>query len=108
FFFRAEDVIRYCHVTGVQTCALPISRSSLASAQKANGSTARARHRWTGSRRQVRTSQASARAASAGRASAARTPLTVGPVPLWKIGRASCRERGEGREQALDCVGERK
>src|SRR6267142_4590310 len=25
FFFQAEDGIRYCHVTGVQTCALPIS-----------------------------------------------------------------------------------
>src|SRR5437660_12026323 len=26
FFFQAEDGIRYGHVTGVQTCALPISR----------------------------------------------------------------------------------
>src|SRR5690625_5324005 len=25
FFFQAEDGIRDCHVTGVQTCALPIS-----------------------------------------------------------------------------------
>src|SRR5690606_40938958 len=25
FFFQAEDGIRYFHVTGVQTCALPIS-----------------------------------------------------------------------------------
>src|SRR5437879_11770189 len=25
FFFQAEDVIRYTSVTGVQTCALPIS-----------------------------------------------------------------------------------
>src|SRR6266511_1667262 len=25
FFFHAEDGIRYFHVTGVQTCALPIS-----------------------------------------------------------------------------------
>src|SRR5690606_39549151 len=25
FFFQAEDCIRYFHVTGVQTCALPIS-----------------------------------------------------------------------------------
>src|SRR5690625_6078429 len=25
FFFQAEDGIRVCHVTGVQTCALPIS-----------------------------------------------------------------------------------
>src|SRR5690606_39770380 len=28
FFFQAEDGIRGFHVTGVQTCALPISRSS--------------------------------------------------------------------------------
>src|SRR6516225_4769193 len=26
FFFHAEDGIRGCHVTGVQTCALPIWR----------------------------------------------------------------------------------
>src|SRR5690606_40789210 len=26
FFFQAEDGIRYFHVTGVQTCALPIYR----------------------------------------------------------------------------------
>src|SRR5690606_29670250 len=26
FFFQAEDCIRYFHVTGVQTCALPIFR----------------------------------------------------------------------------------
>src|SRR3989449_11777348 len=29
FFFQAEDGIRDVAVTGVQTCALPISRSSL-------------------------------------------------------------------------------
>src|SRR6266508_6462981 len=28
FFFQAEDGIRYGHVTGVQTCALPISDRS--------------------------------------------------------------------------------
>src|SRR5690606_39721501 len=28
FFFRAEDGIRDFHVTGVQTCALPISRAA--------------------------------------------------------------------------------
>src|SRR5439155_8176983 len=31
FFFRAEDGIRDGHVTGVQTCALPISSLLLAS-----------------------------------------------------------------------------
>src|SRR5690625_6650918 len=29
FFFQAEDGIRDGHVTGVQTCALPISQASL-------------------------------------------------------------------------------
>src|SRR5690606_40307732 len=29
FFFQAEDGIRDFHVTGVQTCALPISRRSI-------------------------------------------------------------------------------
>src|SRR5690606_40254267 len=28
FFFQADDGIRYFHVTGVQTCALPISRGT--------------------------------------------------------------------------------
>src|SRR6266511_4388435 len=30
FFFQAEDGIRYFHVTGVQTCALPISAPAIA------------------------------------------------------------------------------
>src|SRR5215471_19559051 len=29
FFFQAEDGIRYLYVTGVQTCALPISAGTL-------------------------------------------------------------------------------
>src|SRR5690606_40373890 len=32
FFFQAEDGIRDFHVTGVQTCALPISNCTAASA----------------------------------------------------------------------------
>src|SRR5690606_39666781 len=32
FFFQAEDGIRDFHVTGVQTCALPISRGRSSSA----------------------------------------------------------------------------
>src|SRR5690606_40981675 len=34
FFFQAEDGIRSFHVTGVQTCALPISRNAPDSARK--------------------------------------------------------------------------
>src|SRR5439155_12711495 len=33
FFFQAEDGIRDGHVTGVQTCALPICRGGWAAAQ---------------------------------------------------------------------------
>src|SRR5690606_41174491 len=33
FFFQAEDGIRDFHVTGVQTCALPISKKSTSSNQ---------------------------------------------------------------------------
>src|SRR5690606_40347672 len=35
FFFQAEDGIRAFHVTGVQTCALPISPSLPASGRRA-------------------------------------------------------------------------
>src|SRR5262249_59247517 len=35
FFFQAEDGIRDWSVTGVQTCALPISRASAAAAARA-------------------------------------------------------------------------
>src|SRR5256886_10569194 len=37
FFFQAEDGIRDLTVTGVQTCALPISRAQLQSAEKYEG-----------------------------------------------------------------------
>src|SRR5215475_14972285 len=37
FFFQAEDGIRDFHVTGVQTCALPISHASLGAAAQGHG-----------------------------------------------------------------------
>src|SRR2546426_9452791 len=37
FFFQAEDGIRDYKVTGVQTCALPISTAKLQELQKAQG-----------------------------------------------------------------------
>src|SRR5690606_40404676 len=37
FFFQAEDGIRYFHVTGVQTCALPIYRQQEAGTIRAGG-----------------------------------------------------------------------
>src|SRR5438874_3235929 len=42
FFFQAEDGIRDLYVTGVQTCALPISRR-WSSVRASTGSTSRAR-----------------------------------------------------------------
>src|SRR2546426_10171061 len=47
FFFQAEDGIRDYKVTGVQTCALPISRRSCSpSGSKARGRRSR-RRSWT-------------------------------------------------------------
>src|SRR5690606_40241303 len=50
FFFRAEDGIRAFHVTGVQTCALPISAGSAAppgSAAGGGGAAEPAGRAWT-------------------------------------------------------------
>src|SRR5207249_9660150 len=90
FFFQAEDGIRDRNVTGVQTCALPISRRFLcflalilvlmvpisAHAQQWSGIIAPSRAaNWS-------------------------TAGVVGDIPSgsWEIGRASCRERGESWE----------
>src|SRR5215510_15263309 len=43
FFFQAEDGIRDGHVTGVQTCALPISRCRCSRGPEAASSCARRR-----------------------------------------------------------------
>src|SRR5690606_40774365 len=79
FFFQAEDGIRDFHVTGVQTCALPISISSLA------------RHR------PGRTTAGWSRARSSLVVIATSTslPCPSRPSVRLKIGRASCRERVE-------------
>src|SRR6266581_745253 len=45
FFFQAEDGIRYGRVTGVQTCALPISALTLEGAQPSLGHPTRRRLR---------------------------------------------------------------
>src|SRR6266511_4710827 len=41
FFFQAEDGIRYFHVTGVQTCALPICRMTVGRRERPCGETFR-------------------------------------------------------------------
>src|SRR5207302_5049648 len=85
FFFQAEDGIRDFHVTGVQTCALPIWwRERRARASTTCGSMATPRWvtwscRWAGRR---------------GARGARRPCRPTGPA-RGKIGRASCRERVE-------------
>src|SRR5207245_10681019 len=73
FFFQAEDGIRDATVTGVQTCALPISRRS-----RPPGAGPRA-------------SPSLVRSASGGRAGQ-QDDLAVARE-VEQIGRASCRER---------------
>src|SRR5262249_61245691 len=73
FFFQAEDGIRDWSVTGVQTCALPILP-------------------W---RRRL-TAMATPCSSRARRASSSASRRRSDPdVAAMKIGRASCRERGE-------------
>src|SRR5688500_19352168 len=84
FFFQAEDGIRDYKVTGVQTCALPISPEPLA-------------HGVAGEQAYLLLEFLDLKGkgdfAALGRmlAAAHRKP---GPRFGWKIGRASCRERG--------------
>src|SRR2546430_14355218 len=69
FFFQAEDGIRYLTVTGVQTCALPISRRRPVLGSVGTG------------RRRARRPRAGGRHG--------------GPGQPRQIGRASCRGRAE-------------
>src|SRR5690606_39489644 len=97
FFFQAEDGIRDFHVTGVQTCALPIlSRSSTAVVV---------------TRRETWVSPAARRGRRAGRptrSGQAPYPTRFGSGPssdagsaAREIGRASCRERVESAGVAV-------
>src|SRR3712207_9359258 len=81
FFFQAEDGIRDIGVTGVQTCALPISADR--EAQRAPLQLRRARH-------EGRRHAPPLRPAPRRRRARDRRPR----APRG-IGRASCRERGE-------------
>src|SRR5256885_7531201 len=85
FFFQAEDGIRDYKVTGVQTCALPISRLGPVHA----GAT-----EIVALHENVHCAHAESRSDSITRcrASPARTQVADSIMPT-KIGRASCRER---------------
>src|SRR5690606_40183862 len=88
FFFQAEDGIRDFHVTGVQTCALPISPDQNAASKWLASVAARAITE--------RLARMMAQDASEAMASIASTICTtrLASITRWKIGRASCRERG--------------
>src|SRR5205085_5933993 len=95
-FFQAEDGIRDLTVTGVQTCALPISRAHTARGRRRRGRDPGRPPAWTAS---GRTPPTGSRRPGEGRWSpnrpagpAARSGPGSGPR---QIGRASCRERVE-------------
>src|SRR5262249_56615815 len=82
FFFQAEAGIRDWSVTGVQTCALPISGRRCARRERACALIARGR--------------AGPRTPARFQATAARPPPPPShPARSAEIGRASCRERVE-------------
>src|SRR5690606_41197219 len=89
FFFQAEDGIRDFHVTGVQTCALPICGHGYPCGS------ARARGGHAG----LTDGGGTVTLTRVADALAALKEATVGDTLLArcrrKIGRASCRERGE-------------
>src|SRR5688572_31187460 len=84
FFFQAEDGIRDLTVTGVQTCALPISRCRSPSPRDRRRPSSR---RAPAARRAARPSR------SGTRRSRPWDPSTGRTATPGKIGRASCRER---------------
>src|SRR5256885_3824279 len=87
FFFQAEDGIRDYKVTGVQTCALPISGPG--TAQPSPGPDRRRARLGEAPRRSLRRGLPQAKGRLGSRESAAR----AAPPASREIGRASCRER---------------
>src|SRR5690606_40888054 len=90
FFFQAEDGIRDFHVTGVQTCALPISR--LRMEYRPRQEAAVRSGRASAARRRLRPgTTGTASGGAVERRDASRSSTSATSV---QIGRASCRERG--------------
>src|SRR5438445_5590408 len=92
FFFKAEEGIRDIGVTGVQTCALPISaarRRNPRVGSALRGLPGRRRKPVAGASGPVRGLRRLAAATPVGRAPGVRALL----VARSEIGRASCRER---------------
>src|SRR5688500_19754580 len=87
FFFQAEDGIRDYKVTGVQTCALPISAATASSTPASRRAMTVTRKMATGARQAAKPR--------------VRRPSSPRPATVTEslrrrreIGRASCRERG--------------
>src|SRR5207253_4549767 len=91
FFFQAEDGIRDGHVTGVQTCALPISQRILSGQAPCNNlcDTAPDPKEYA-ARNQANIAWMKGTFASAEAHNSAAVMFIA-----QEIGRASCRERGE-------------
>src|SRR5438874_9848650 len=90
FFFQAEDGIRGLYVTGVQTCALPISvppGSRVATTSRPSAASASA-----SSRACVDLPEPSSPSKVTNTAGLGYEPLRA---IVTEIGRASCRERGD-------------
>src|SRR5437588_8717479 len=108
FFFQAEDGIRDHCVTGVQTCALPISPLSLRDIRYEDGPLPRSAHRHREPESALPGYLDAARHLLGSRPApngAAMEHLQTGPdFEHLKIGRASCRERVQiwGVERALE------
>src|SRR5262249_59341642 len=96
FFFQAEDGIRDWSVTGVQTCALPIS-TPWRSDPDAMAERIAA---WWDARRVPGATVTEVTAPEGSGMSSETLLFTVEPkegaAERYEIGRASCRERGEG------------
>src|SRR5690606_40744498 len=90
FFFEAEDGIRDFHVTGVQTCALPISSSPT---ERLPSSPAPGWRPW------LRPPAGPARAAGRRSCSAARSLPASSSSPAWSVTTPSrSEERRVGRD----------
>src|SRR5262249_59341559 len=98
FFFQAEDGIRDWSVTGVQTCALPISSGAMIFEETPALSIDPA-----GVRKRVTTAAGRVRAPHVVLAGNAHLGMLAPSLAETEIGRASCRERGERVVGAGSC-----
>src|SRR5438874_3791192 len=93
FFFQPEDGIRDLYVTGVQTCALPISRPAANTRALAAATGPAARTAPDGPRAYLPRRGAAARGRRKALTAAAALGRAAIEVVDEEIGRAACRER---------------